>query len=498
MRMQALSLKGQSRPFVLLGQNVWQWTVIATMIGAYAATVTPGHVFEQDDFAAYLMHAANLVEGRPYTAINYVPNPDALWIAPSHGYPPVYPLLLAPVYRFLGFNLRAMKLLTVLCFGGFLVAYVSFLKTMLPLWARIMAVLVVGGNIAFWEQRDYLLSELPYLLFSFYALLVAQSVYQDLDPRRWRLRDAILLSSLLYTTCGTRTIGVSLIPALVLADVLKYKRPSRFLILVVSLTAGFVVLQSVILISPKGYIDAVHVSTASVFEHAVYYAKVLSYAWQNGYSKGSQIAFALLFTALAVAGFVRRIWSQRSVTEFYLLAYLAVIIAWSAEIGMRGLLPMLPLYFAYGLEEFLRVVSAFGRTRRLACATVLFAFIGASYIGSFGGYSRRKPSLDVRDPSAQELFSFLRATTYPGDVLVFPNPRTLALFTDRPVASLAPTQTPEQSGRFLAAIHAKVLVQAETMAYPLRILAAEIQVNPVPVFRNASFQVFLVDTRPGQ
>jgi hypothetical protein len=45
---------------------------------AYLATLTPGHAFIGDDFAAYIMHAANLVERRPYAAINYVPNPKAL------------------------------------------------------------------------------------------------------------------------------------------------------------------------------------------------------------------------------------------------------------------------------------------------------------------------------------------------------------------------------------------------------------------------------------
>ena len=66
-----------------------------------------------EDFAAYVMHASNLVEGRPYTDIHYVPNPDTVGFAPAHGYPPMYPLILAPVYKFRGFDLRAMKIVTV-------------------------------------------------------------------------------------------------------------------------------------------------------------------------------------------------------------------------------------------------------------------------------------------------------------------------------------------------------------------------------------------------
>src|ERR1700676_303324 len=208
------------------GQNVswldWRWIAIVAVVAIYAATVTPGHVFGQDDFAAYLMHTANLVEGRPYTAINYVPNPDALWIAPSHGYPPVYPLVLAPIYKFRGFDLRAMKIVTVLCFGVFLAAFSFLLTGGFPPWARLAAILVVGFNIVFWEQRDYLLSEFPYLMFSFGALLIAQKTYEDLDPRAWRAGAALLLSLLLYGAYGTRTIGITLLPALVLADLCKF------------------------------------------------------------------------------------------------------------------------------------------------------------------------------------------------------------------------------------------------------------------------------------
>jgi len=74
------------------------WTLVGIIAVLYFFGLTPGHVFAQDDFAAYVMHAANLVEGRAYTQIHYLTNPEAPWISPSNGYPPAYPLLLAPVY----------------------------------------------------------------------------------------------------------------------------------------------------------------------------------------------------------------------------------------------------------------------------------------------------------------------------------------------------------------------------------------------------------------
>ena len=86
-------------------------------------SLTPGHALIPDDYAAYIMHAANIVEGRPYAEIKFVPNPDAMWISPPEGYPPIYPLMLAPVYKFFGVNFRAMKVVSVACFVIFLIVF---------------------------------------------------------------------------------------------------------------------------------------------------------------------------------------------------------------------------------------------------------------------------------------------------------------------------------------------------------------------------------------
>jgi hypothetical protein len=169
----------------------------------YVATVTPGHAFMPDDFAGYVMHAANLSVGRPYIEIHYVFNPDAISLAPTHGYPPIYPMILAPVYKMSGLNLRPLKIIAVLCFAVFMIAFSRLFEETIPQWAIAVLIFLLGLNIAFWQHRDYLMSEFPYLMFSFCALLVAEKAYKTLDPRSWRVSDALLLSLLLYATYGT-------------------------------------------------------------------------------------------------------------------------------------------------------------------------------------------------------------------------------------------------------------------------------------------------------
>jgi hypothetical protein len=329
-------------------------------------------------------------------------------------------------------------------------------------------------------------------MFSFGALLVIQITYKELSPNEFRIGRALLLSLLLYCAYGTRTIGIVLLPALVLGDLLKFKRPSRFLILTIVCTAVFIVAQNLFLISPAGYAGAVQHSLQMALGNAVFYAKTLSYVWQNGLSKKIQIAFALAFTGLATVSFVRKLWAERSAPEFYLLGYLAMLLMLRAEIGMRGLLPILPLYLACGLQEFARIVNPLGRLSRTVSFVLLLLFVSATYAGGERRLSYRPLEPNVRDAAAQELFSFLRANTQPSEVLVFPKPRILALFTSRPVAMLAPDESPEEAYRFVKSIHATVLVTATWSQSPGK---AFLEINKSrlrEIFHNSEYQAYRI------
>lgn len=475
-----------------LARRLCEWGIVLLIAVAYLAHLTPGHNFRDDDFAAYVMHAANLAEGRPYTAIHYIPNPETLWLAPPEGYPPVYPLLLAPVYRIWGLNLRALKVVTVLCFVGLLLIFSEFTRPYLSAVMSCCALLIVGFSPVFWGYRNVLLSEFPYLLFSFAALLVMQKVYKNLAGDQFRIGMAVLLAVLIYLAYGTRTIGIVLLPALVLADVIKFRRPSRFLVSVLAVAIVLIIAQNALLYSPAGYGGAIQHSVRMALGNGLFYAKTLSYVWQNGFSKKVQIAFALLFTALATASFARRLWTQRAAAEFYLLGYVAMLLLLRAEIGMRGLLPILPLYFACGLEEVGRLVHSWGRVSRAVTLAALMCFAGVTYAAEIQWESRQPAEPNVQDAMAQELFVFLRRNTQPSEALIFPKPRTLALMTNRPVAMLAPSESPEDSAQFMKGIHAVIVIKTAWSPPSTQAFLENNKGRVREVFRNSEYQVFRI------
>src|SRR6266404_7192237 len=89
-------------------------TLILTIGAFYIATIREGQVWG-DDFALYIHHAKNIAYAHSYADTGYVYNPHYPVLGPK-AYPPLFPLLLAPVYRVMGLNLTSMKVLNILFF----------------------------------------------------------------------------------------------------------------------------------------------------------------------------------------------------------------------------------------------------------------------------------------------------------------------------------------------------------------------------------------------
>jgi len=460
------------------------------MATAYFFGLTAGHVFVQDDFAAYVMHAANLVEGRPYSAIHYVPNTQAPWVSPVNGYPPVYPLLLAPVYWRLGMNLRAMKTVTVGTFVIFLAAFALWVKPLVSSGPRVVVVGLVGLSPAFWSYRDLISSEFPYLMFSFLALLAigrGSSV-----GRGWQQAGWVLTAGLpLYACYGTRTIGISLCGALVAAELLRWRKPTHLFLLVLGVAAGLITLQSVLLTSPTGYAAVAHFSGRSMLENAASYAKSLSHAWENGFSNAAQVGLTVVLSGFAGLAFWKRI-RGGALEAFYLVIYVGILLAWGAQIGIRGLIPVLPIYLTYVVLGIAETVKHWQVQRARALVAIVAVCVALTYLGGLRQRPWQATMANVNDASAQELFAFLRGRTEPSDLLLFSKPRSIALFSGRATASLGTQEAESDSARFLRENEVRFVIQTSWNPPSYARLLSEDGEQFAEVFRNRDFQVFRV------
>jgi 4-amino-4-deoxy-L-arabinose transferase-like glycosyltransferase len=183
------------------------WLIILLLIvaGFHILTVRQGHIWG-DDFAMYVHHAKNIVEGRPYTATGYLFHPS-ISVSPRM-YPPVFPFFLAPVIRLFGMNLLAMKIEQVIFFVLVLAVVSLYWRRDLGPECTLALVAILGFSPHFWAAKDNVLSDLLFLLFFYVAAFLVQRVPRC-EGNQWRW--AILIGFVLYLAIGTRTAGVALI-----------------------------------------------------------------------------------------------------------------------------------------------------------------------------------------------------------------------------------------------------------------------------------------------
>lgn len=451
-------------------------------IGAFLlATIRDGHDWGAD-FAQYVQHARNLVEGRPYAATGYVYNPATAATGPR-AYPPLFPLLLTPVVAatWPELNLTAMK---VECIAFLLVALVLIERTLRAVarpWLRYATVGLIGFNPWIWDFKDQVLSDLPFLAFVYATLALAQHLERpDTRPRGAAVTAALVgLSAFLAT--ATRTVGITLVAAFVLAELLRERRITRVMVIASLVYAVGFVIQSRFLPPEASYTDQLRNDPLVVLRNLDVYTRAFSVVWHNGYWLTPRAVLTGLTIVLALVGWATRVRAGATILEVFLVPYLGIVLAWPSEQGTRFLLPILPLLFVYALVTLERVHRA------------LPALLVAAAVLSYGA---RYTTLDfgpltngVSTPSARELFAFLRTRTAPDDVIAFRKARAISLFTGRP--AVVPHVAPDDElAAYLRTVHARWVVDGLDEENRLGGIVARHPEWFQLTFRNAEFRAY--------
>jgi len=399
--------------------------VIVSVGAFYVMTIRDGHEWG-DDFSLYILHAKNLAEGVSYGQTGYIYNPALGWLGPQT-YPPVFPLLLSPVYKLWGLNLTAMKIEVIVVFLLSLIAIFAALKSELP-WPHLTAlVAVIGFNPFFWQFKDNVVSDLPFLLFVYLGLFLIHSRYQA--ERIGQNLQALLISLVIYFAYGVRSIGIVLLPSLIAYDLIKNRRPTAFAIKVTVITGTLVVLQSIFLHSDRGYADHLGFSLGDAVRNALEITSEFSAVIAPSSHKALRLALFAAGACLAITGCFARIKERITVFEVFLVLYLIPLLVLPIPMNVRFLAPVMPLYLAYA---FLGIQTVFrGRKREAAAMMFLLAVIFASYASRFANLDYGPIRDGIAKKETQEFFDYVRKETGQDDVLIFRKPRALALFTGR-------------------------------------------------------------------
>jgi 4-amino-4-deoxy-L-arabinose transferase-like glycosyltransferase len=478
---------------------VWASGVIALVGIGYLATIRTGHDWG-DDFAQYISHARNLAEGRPYADTGYIYNPAFATMGPRT-YPPVFPLLLAPVYRLFGLDLFALKVEMVLFFTGFLAVFYAVFRRELPAPYLIAMIALLALNPYLWDYKDRVVSEYPFLFFLYLVFFFFQQAQNDGRPWQ-RSCWALGAGGALYVACGVRSVGIVFVPCLLL-DMWRQRRRSGWIgIWAVVVFAAGVVVQRLLLPFEGSYFDQMRFDPVQFGRNAVWLFTSVGLFVDNGRTAAGLVLSSVVVGGLGAVGYFSRLRQGATCRELFLAAYLAAMVIWpTTESTVRYLAPLAPLALVYVCHGLRCVGARLGLWWEYVPAAALALGILAISLIQYRNCDFGALREGIGKQESTALFDYVRWQTRPDAILLFQKPRVLALLTGRRAAANHIPADDADLWRYLHAIGAThVVVDHEVFTNRPNVLGPFVRRYPDrlrAVYANRDFTVYAL-LAPGQ
>jgi hypothetical protein len=468
--------------------------LVAAVFVTYLWTLRDGHDWG-GDFAGYIAHARNIVEGRPYADIGYLYDPEPPLHAPA-AYPPVFPALLAAVYKFRGLDYHAFKVLTSIFLALCLVPLYFIARDSLPPAASLVVCAFTGWNYTFMELKEHVLSDSTYLFLSLITIAAVNEVYRrswNLSHPYWSGAATGILLALAY---GTRVVAVALVAAVLIYDLWRRRRVTAYQATIVACLVPAYWFVAHLMPPGGGYASQLSLQPAVYIENLLSYMRMLSYPWVNGYGNSVRLPLFAVFTMGAVYGVCLRLRRRRiGVIDIYAVLFVLMLIGYTAGVNVRYLVPVLPVYFIYAAEGVQSAILVLARRWRTAAAG---AFAGAALLTCAGAVTtidRGPIENGIRRGDFLRTCEYIRRHTAPAGVFITWNPRVLALYSGREWALYVETQDPHRFWRYIDRIHATYILLYRGEPADRQWLEPILRKSPDrvrPEFSDGDFELFRV------
>ncbi|MBN1825693.1 MAG: hypothetical protein JW958_05445 [Candidatus Eisenbacteria bacterium] len=400
----------------------------------HLSTIRSGHDWG-GDFAHYLRHAENIVDGRAYGETGYVRTPLMSYVSTS-SYPPGFPLLLAPVRLVAGRSMLPFKVEGVL----FLVGALALLRV----WARgkigdgaaFLLLFLFGWSAAVIEESDRILSDVPFLFFLLLSLIVIERAWRRgrIDPG-----GAALVAALVLFTTLIRPVGALLLVPF-LGEGLRRGglRSVAPWAAAAAIAAGVVVFRVLMPDLAYGGLFA-GASPGTVWKNLRYY-RLLTERFLPPFPllPGARYPLFLILSTFALAGMVRSIRRGLWPLFLFVLAQVAVLIVFPFQQGHRYLFPVYPflLYWMLLGAGWIGGLFSGGGRRVAAAAGAAFLVLWTGYgVASSGLTTRGRPD-GPESPAAAAFLDYVENLSPEEALFSFWKPRVLAYYTGRSAVAL--------------------------------------------------------------
>jgi hypothetical protein len=465
---------------------------------AWLITFRGGHDWG-GDFSLYIAHARNIAEGRNYNAVNFVVVHDSPLQSPP-AYPPVFPLLLAPVYATYGLDYSAMKVCVQTLWFVFIVLFYIYVRRMglSPLLAGSVLIVLMLSYVLL-DLKDSVLSESTYMVVSTATLLLTDFVYRRRLDESHPVRYGALVGMMLAITILTRITGIGLVGAFGVYELYRFRRIRLFAVVAGIVFAVFFVFYQLTLAGGGGYANHVAWKPQALVDNVVFYFKSPALLWGQ-LTVPFRYSLAIAFLVVSGLGYVRRFLKHAGLSEFYVGLYMIPLLLFHNGATPRYCVPVYAFLLVYAAEELRFWITTYlpGQRRIVAWAGIAVLMFAAS--GWNVEERRRTPEPDGPESSDfQTLVSWIKQNTGAHDGIVFNNPRVLALYTDRPSAACIDSANIASVRHYLEEVHANWIITFDDSEVDHRSSIPVVTQHPDifrPVSRFGRFEVYRADLSP--
>lgn len=411
-------------------------------------TLKNGHNWG-DDFAQYIRHAQNLIDGKPYS--------EGITLDPAVIPPPGYPLLLAGIINMVGTNFIAFKALNVVSWLVFVWALYYVIQRRLSTdTAAIICVFFLTSPYFFWFKQN-ILSDLPFLALSAWSVALFDG-YSCEPIDRPRKKPTAMFAGALALALAAFLIrwfgGIIFLSALIYFAMKRRYREA--LVIIVSFTLALLIFWL------YGMSLSFNLTEASV--HLTKFPEVLAFNSQNILeelllfifpfkTRIADFLFSLLAPITPILGWLVilglgttfaigiRKRSLKIDMVFVCLGYSAVLF-WPITADVRYVLPFagwLLIQSISGINGLPKIIEKWPFSNRMINVAkriptiLLVLMILHNTISVTLNYNFDDDAVNRRD--FQQLLNWVKTGTGSQDRIMFFKPKALSLFSNRPCAN---------------------------------------------------------------
>ena len=464
--------------------------IVFTLVGVFQLTTIRPGLLNNEDACLYLSHARNLAFGRPYGATDFIYTTETATYSPAT-YPPVFPIILAPVYRFSSLHPRPYKILLI---GSLMLclAVIARLFRDKGTPQLLLVVALLGFSPFITDIKNEILSDLPFLLFV-YAVFLCSTMWERHAKGSSYLRFGIYVGLLSYLAYGTRSIGIGLIPCIIAFGLIRYRSVPRFSVVAAGVFVALATLQSWFISTTSDYFRMAILDPRAPMRNLRFYVGTISFLWDAGAGSSLRLVAFAVATCLLLVGAWRGLREPLELATLFSIGYGLFLIFWPIQQG-HYLLPLLPVYMYFVVRGLFSVRDFISRRSPNAGTVVAGAMAGMLLLTYVGRYraSDFGSSQDAWDsPQSEQLYEFIRDATPQSAIFVAGGPRALALYTGRRAARFPEQMSPETVTSYVAKVGATYLLTSRTDGDQWAILCRSLS-GTEPVFSNTRYTVYRI------